>query len=125
MANLIRLGTSFPDSDVLRGRFAERYSPYSNSRYKRKVILLLDRFFYSTTYPEDLFINTDIFSTYVVKASDKNRLDLIAYKFYGDASLYWVIAKFNDIIDPFIVERGTELQIPTKTALYIFGGPLA
>ena len=51
-------------------------------------------------------------SMYPVKNGDT--LKSIAYDIYDDARLYWVIAEFNKIIDPFkklIV--GTELMYPS------------
>ena len=42
-----------------------------------------------------------------------DRLDTIAYQFYGDASLWYIIASANNIHDPsFAVEDGTTLRIP-------------
>jgi hypothetical protein len=34
--------------------------------------------------------------------SDQDTLDSIAFKYYGRPDLYWVIADFNRIIDPWI-----------------------
>ena len=50
-----------------------------------------------------------------------NRLDLIADKFYGDSSLWWYIAKQNDIIDFEVVPAGTVLQIPPYDSLMTEG----
>ena len=50
-----------------------------------------------------------------------DRLDLIADKFYGDASLWWYIAKQNDIIDFEVVPAGTVLQIPPYDSLMTEG----
>lgn len=50
-----------------------------------------------------------------------NRLDLIADKFYGDASLWWYIAKQNDIIDFEVVPAGTVLRIPPYDSLMTEG----
>lgn len=46
-----------------------------------------------------------------------NRLDLIAEKFYGDASFWWYIAKQNAIPDFDIVPADTVLQIPPYDSL--------
>lgn len=38
----------------------------------------------------------------------------VAQVVYGDARLYWIIAEFNNIIDPFIkLEEGKELRYPS------------
>jgi nucleoid-associated protein YgaU len=40
-------------------------------------------------------------------------LDTLAHQFYGDASLWWIIATANNIHDaPFAVNDGTILRIP-------------
>lgn len=42
-----------------------------------------------------------------------DRLDTIAHQFYGDSSLWYIIAAANNIHDPsFAVEDGTTLRIP-------------
>ena len=53
--------------------------------------------------------------TYVVEQKSAGRLDLIAQAFLEDHTLWWFIAQFNSILDPFgeIVE-GRVLRIPTK-----------
>lgn len=50
-----------------------------------------------------------------------NRLDLIAKKFYGDATLWWFLAKQNHIEDPSIVPVDTTLQIPKYDTLLTNG----
>ena len=42
-----------------------------------------------------------------------DRLDNLATQFYGDASLWWYIAKANGLSD-FRVEAGTSLRIPAS-----------
>lgn len=47
-------------------------------------------------------------------------LDQIAYKYYGDENLWWVIAIFNDIVDPFNdLNNKKELIIPLNVKEYI------
>lgn len=41
------------------------------------------------------------------------RLDYLADKFYNDGTLWWIIAMFNNITNPLIVEN-TTLNIPTN-----------
>jgi len=52
------------------------------------------------------FTNSDIYSkikkiTYYQEELKLKHLDLIALEYYGDLNLWWVIAMYNDIIDPF------------------------
>jgi phage tail protein X len=42
-----------------------------------------------------------------------DRLDTLAYDFYGDSSLWWIIATANNIHDAtFAVPDGTTLRVP-------------
>jgi phage tail protein X len=42
-----------------------------------------------------------------------DRLDLLAYQYYGDSSLWWIIASANNIHDaPLGILDGTILRIP-------------
>lgn len=41
------------------------------------------------------------------------RLDHLAYRYYGDAEYWWVIALANRIQDPFKMAVGLRLRIPT------------
>lgn len=51
------------------------------------------------------------FRYYDVSATEENRLDLIAYKFYGSAQYSWIISYFNGIEDGFTVREGQRLKI--------------
>lgn len=54
-------------------------------------------------------------TTFTAKAGD--RLDLIADRFYGDASLWWAVARANGLEgDSLHVEGGTRLTIPRSEA---------
>ena len=48
---------------------------------------------------------------------DGERLDTIAYKYYGNSKYWWVLADVNDVndtlINPFILTPGTKLIIPS------------
>ena len=61
-----------------------------------------------------------------VKTNETTRLDLIAYQYYNNALLWWVVAEANDITDPFEeIPAGTYLRIPSVETLYANGGILA
>ncbi len=49
------------------------------------------------------------------KVLETDTLDSLAYKYYGDPTLYWVIADYNDIQDPFIklITKYKTLKIPS------------
>lgn len=56
---------------------------------------------------------------YYVENIYEHRIDLIANAFYGDSRYWWVIAQFNDLIDPHgEIVAGRMLVIPTKDRLF-------
>mgnify|MGYP001294063286 CR=1 FL=1 len=66
---------------------------------------------YSTTfYPEIPIRDTDIFITSVFG----QRLENLAYKYYGDTSLWWIISKANGIKGQAGLKPGQLLRIPGK-----------
>lgn len=82
-------------------------SRYRNNRTKRTSD---GRLVYRTKiYPniplrdDDIYVVTDI----------TDRLDTLAYKYYNDASLWWIIASANNIHDaPLGIKEGLVLRIP-------------
>lgn len=54
--------------------------------------------------------------TYITTTSG-DRLDTIAYSFYGDVDLWWIIASANpDVIrrDSYALKAGIQIRIPTN-----------
>lgn len=51
------------------------------------------------------------FIYYDVPTTEENRLDIIAYKFFGSAQYSWIISYFNDIPDGYTVFSGQRLKI--------------
>lgn len=62
---------------------------------------------------------------YEVQSGYEDRLDLIAYEYYNNENLWWVIAEASGIDDPFNVPVGTVLRIPDISTLYGLRGILA
>jgi nucleoid-associated protein YgaU len=61
------------------------------------------------------FTLDDSDTRYVVDRKSAGRLDLIAYAAYGDSHLWWFIAQYNALLDPFAeVTEGRVLRIPAK-----------
>ena len=59
---------------------------------------------------------TDII--YAVENFYENRLDLIASVFYNEPRYWWIIAQYNNVIDPFSeITAGRVLRIPAKDRL--------
>lgn len=46
-----------------------------------------------------------------------NRIDLIAYKFYNNSNLWWIIAKRNNLFNPLQIPLGKVLYIPDPNIL--------
>jgi LysM repeat protein len=82
------------------------------SRYQNnKVQKLKDgRQVYRTKiYPNIPLKDTDIY----IVSQEGDRLDTLAYQYYDDQSLWWIIATANNIHDAsFAVEDGTILRVP-------------
>ena len=95
----------------------KEYSELVTSRYKvlRVVEDQYDTYletYNQVTVPESV---DDIY--HVVTHGEVNRLDLIAHKYYRNATMYWAIAIANGFIDPFIVNEGVMLRIPSILVL--------
>lgn len=45
------------------------------------------------------------------------RLDSIAYKYYADSKLWWIIAMVNNLNNPFVLKRNSILRIPSQSSL--------
>ena len=68
-----------------------------------------DRFI-TPEVPNPIISNAQ-FIYYDVPATEENRLDLIAYKFFGSAQYSWIISYFNNIEDGYSVYEGQRLKI--------------
>jgi len=88
----------------------------AKSRYIDTNVVLTDegkQYFTSTFYPVIPKLTND---TYII-ANAQTRLDLLARDYYGDVSLYWVIATCNDIEGTIFIEPGNQLCIPNRNRL--------
>jgi len=66
----------------------------------------------STLYP---IIKPNDKDLYIISEAG-DRLDLLAHKYYGDQSMWWIIATANNINDAtFYVEAGKQMRIPSDT----------
>ena len=74
-----------------------------------------------THYFSDIpFTDGDIYLT--VDQNYENRLDKVAYAYYNNVKLWWVIAQASDIKNPLYVPVGTILRIPPFTTLFHIRG---
>jgi hypothetical protein len=70
----------------------------------------------STLYPQIKPTNDDIY----VIATSNDRLDLLAYEYYGDKNLWWVIAVANNLNDASLyIETGKQLRLPGNVSTII------
>tara|TARA_R100001015_G_C4524805_1_gene92823 strand:+ start:51 stop:338 length:288 start_codon:yes stop_codon:yes gene_type:complete len=71
----------------------------------------------TTIYPGNIERNEDDIYIYVRAGI---RLDNLAYTYYKDTSLWWIIALANDIgKGTLFVPAGMRIRIPNKTSEYI------
>lgn len=72
------------------------------------------------------FTDYDFDSYHIVTRDEVGRLDLIAYKYYNDSTLWWVIAdanQLNNYLDDMFA--GQELAIPRYSdVVAALGGPV-
>lgn len=81
-------------------------SRYSNTKVKRDKSGI--RVYKTTYYPDIPISDNDQF----IYPRFSQRLDSLAYKFYGDVTLWWVIAKANGLKGKVFVPQDTEIRIP-------------
>lgn len=85
------------------------------NRYRNtKTIIEPDtkkQFMESTIYPKIQASDNDF---YIISDAG-DRLDLLAYKYYNDVSMWWIIAVANNLNDAnFYIEPGIQLRIPAN-----------
>ena len=79
----------------------KKTDPKTGIQYKRSVL-----------YPKIEERDDDVLHMVIVG----ERLDFLAYKYYNDSGLWWIISRANGL-DPSIItpEVGVELKIPQNT----------
>jgi hypothetical protein len=116
------------NSDYIKVQYVIPYSLENNSRYKHRDELLLrdGKVIKATSGPIDMgIIPYDGITLYTVTEAEENRIDIIATKFYGSASMYWVICMANNISDPLDLPIGRILSLPSASALRRFPNQLS
>lgn len=117
------------NSRSILGQYMVPYRADGLSRYKHidELDLQDGKTIKATLSPVDTSVYPfEVSTEYVVSEADENRLDIIAYKVYGRASMYWAIAYANSIKDPLTeVTAGRILLIPSISTLKRFPNPLS
>ena len=82
------------------------------ARYDNTIIKKKDKksYYNTTIYKKVDEKNSD---SYFI-AQEGDRCDNLAFRFYGDASLWWFIAKVNNLTT-MNIPAGTSLRIPSRT----------
>lgn len=88
---------------------------YQNIEIKKNQ-QLGNQFYSNNIYPD---IPVSIEDSYVITVLG-DRLDLLAFDFYGDSTLWWIIASANALPgDSLYLEPGMQLRIPTDLSSII------
>lgn len=92
----------------------------NDSRYKDTAVIYDENL--SRTFLElwerppeldDMELNS---AQYLVQQKDIGRLDIIAYEYYGNVRLWWIIAAINNLVNVFRdMYEGQVLIIPDRT----------
>ena len=90
------------------------------NRYKYIIEKRLDskrkRLRYNSNLPPKIEKSAD--DIYII-ARHGDRLDLLAYEYYGDQSHWWVLAQANNIgKGTFAIKPGIRVRIPSKKEYY-------
>ena len=90
-----------------------------NYRYQNIQVVKNDtgnRYYSNNIYPDIPLSNND---NYVITVLG-DRLDLMAFDFYGDTSLWWIIASANALPgDSLYLTPGMQLRIPIDVAAIV------
>ena len=86
---------------------------YRSTRLKRDKSGIIS--YQTTKYPLIPIQDNDIFI--VTKVGD--RIDSLAFDYYGDSTLWWIIAKANGIKGKISIDPATDLRIPGNVSQII------
>ena len=86
----------------------EEYLSFSRTLQDYNVLThIFDQEFYNMPYTTKMLVEGD-------------RLDNLAYDAYNDPDFWWLLAKYNRIIDPRDITNLTQIKIPIKTNVMSF-----
>jgi len=88
-------------------------------RYQNKPIEKTEsgkRYYPTTIYSQ---VNPQSSDIYLITVKG-DRMDNIAFQYYGDASLWWIIAASNDIPqDSIFIPVGSQIRVPSNVSTYL------
>lgn len=66
------------------------------------------RYYKTILYPEISYSEMDIY----IQGKSTDRLDLLAYQYYGDVNKWWIIAHANKIKGSLNINKNMQIRIP-------------
>lgn len=102
------LNTNVQSTQNMNSRYA--FTPKVTTREKIYVYDIYQKITIPTS-------SDDVY--HVVTQTQDGRLDILAQMYYNDASLWWMIATANDMVDPFILPAGVTVRIPSMNSYYM------
>jgi len=85
----------------------------ASSRYYRAGKFVVDGNLFTDAVEEDVIPSRPDDSTYIVRAGEEKRPELIAHRVYKNSNLWWAIQQANQIFNPFEeLQPGQKLRIP-------------
>ena len=85
------------------------------TRTRKKLDKSGVRVYTTTYYPQIPIEDSDTF----IYTKDGDRFDTLAYKFYGDSTYWWIIAKANGIRGKIALEPSQLIRIPGNSVQII------
>ena len=90
------------------------------NRYQYSNILITKntkkKYLSSIIYPKIKASNDDLY----IISEGGDRLDILASKYYGDKTLWWIIATANNLNDASLsITPGTQMRIPTNLSIIL------
>lgn len=95
-----------------------RYLTSSSTRYKFPKHLFDGTFTFLPSKRVYIIPETTRDLYHEVSSGERGKLDIIAYRYYGNVRFWWVIAQANRVINPLRLEPGTQLRIPPIDVVY-------
>ena len=90
--------------------------------YKNTSRYAVVPYYYNNADNKYLYVNIprlkDNIPFIIYKTDVNDTCDTIALKFYNNPTLYWIIADFNKILNPYVkFEKGSKILVPNYSSL--------
>lgn len=98
-------------------RYLDKNNEFDLTSRYQVLRVISDDSTYLETYNQVVVPESEDDSYHIVTHREVNRLDIISNDYYGRPDFWWAIALANNFIDPFIVQEGVMLRIPSTITL--------